>query len=77
MPKNSGYENNKLPINNTSSNYAPVLVSRGRFSEMVGLPVGVVIGFINRGYLPTMTIGKYNLVNLELLRKRALEKEFT
>lgn len=76
MPKNSDYENNNLSVNNTSSNYVPVLVSRERFSEMVGLPVGVIIGFINRGYLPTMTIGKYNLVNLELLRKRALETEF-
>lgn len=77
MPKDGGYEKNSLPVISTTANYVPVLVSRERFSEMVGLPVGVVIGFINRGYLPTMTIGKYSLVNLELLRKRALEKEFT
>lgn len=75
MPKDIDYEKNSVAVTQPSANYVPVLVSRERFSEMVGLPLGVVIGFINRGYLPTMTIGKYNLVNLELLRKRALEKE--
>ncbi|PLZ02461.1 hypothetical protein CY652_10060 [Burkholderia sp. WAC0059] len=56
--------------------YASPLVTRERFAELVGLPIGVVIGFVNRGYIPTVSIGKYSLVNLELLRKRCLEKEF-
>jgi len=56
--------------------YAAPLVTRERFAELVGLPIGVIIGFANRGYIPTVSIGKYSLVNLELLRKRCLEREF-
>lgn len=56
--------------------YASPLVTRERFAELVGLPIGVITGFANRGYIPTVSIGKYSLVNLELLRKRCLEKEF-
>lgn len=56
--------------------YASPLVTRERFAELVGLPVGVVVGFANRGYIPTVSIGKYSLVNLELLRKRCLDREF-
>lgn len=55
----------------------PPLVSRDRFAELVGLPLGVVVGFINKGYIPTVSIGKYSLVNVELLRKSCLEQEFT
>jgi hypothetical protein len=39
------------------SNFMPPLVSREKFSELVGLPIGVIVGFINKGYLPTVTIG--------------------
>lgn len=61
----------------SSHNYAPPLVTRERFAELVGLPIGVVVGFVNKGYLPVVSVGKYSLVNLELLRKRCLEKEFS
>jgi hypothetical protein len=56
-------------------NFTPPLVTRERFADMVGLPVGVVIGFVNKGYIPTVAIGKYSLVNIELLRKRCLDRE--
>lgn len=49
------------------------IVSRERFAELTGLPLGVVVGFVNKGYLPTVSIGKYSLINIELLRKRCLE----
>lgn len=52
------------------------LVTRERFAELVGLPVGVIVGWCNKGLIPTMTIGKYSLVSVELLRKRCLEREF-
>ncbi|NOT65937.1 MAG: hypothetical protein HOP06_07930 [Methylotenera sp.] len=58
------------------SNIMPPFVSRERFAELTGVPKGVVVGFINRGYLPTISIGKYSFVNLELIRKRCLEDEF-
>jgi hypothetical protein len=52
------------------------LVTRERFAEMVGLPVGVIVGWCNKGLIPTMSIGKYSLISLELLRKRCLDREF-
>lgn len=52
------------------------VASRERFAEMTGLPIGVIIGFVNKGYLPTVQIGKYSLINVELLRKRCLELDF-
>ncbi|WP_321943810.1 hypothetical protein [Paraburkholderia tropica] len=56
--------------------YASPVVTRERFAELVGLPIGVITGFANRGYIPTVSIGKYSLVNLELLRKRCLDRDF-
>jgi hypothetical protein len=58
-------------------NIAHPVVSRERFAELTGLPIGVVIGFVNKGYLPTVSIGKYSLINVELIRKRCLELEFS
>ena len=55
----------------------PPIVSRERFADLLGLPPGVIVGWINKGMLPTVTIGKYSLVNVELLRKSCLEREFT
>jgi len=43
---------------------------------MTGFPIGVIQGWINKGYLPTVPVGKYSLINLELLRKNCLEREF-
>lgn len=63
-----------------SSNYVGPLITRERFAELVfGSTelVGVVIGWCNKGLVPTVSIGKYSLINLELLRKRCLDKEFT
>lgn len=50
------------------------LVTRDRFAELTGLPVGVVQGFCNKGYLSTVKLGKYSLINLEALRKHCEEK---
>jgi hypothetical protein len=35
------------------------LMSREKFADMIGIPVGVVIGWCDRGYLPVVPIGKY------------------
>jgi predicted site-specific integrase-resolvase len=53
------------------------VMSRERFAELAGLEVGVVNGWINKGYLPVVEFGRYRLVNLALLTKMALEKEFS
>lgn len=60
----------------SSGYYISPLVTRERFAELVGLPIGVITGFVNKGYIPTVPIGKYSLINLELLRKHCLEREF-
>ncbi|MES2832482.1 MAG: hypothetical protein V4695_10865 [Pseudomonadota bacterium] len=52
------------------------LMSREAFAFAIGIPVGVVIGWCDRGYIPTIPIGKYSLINVELMRKQCMEKEF-
>ena len=53
------------------------LVSRERFAEMIGLPVGVIVGWCNKGLVPTVALGKYSLVNLAALHKSCVNAEFT
>ncbi|WP_240202093.1 hypothetical protein [Burkholderia sp. LMG 13014] len=48
-------------------------VSRERFAQLVGLPVGVIVGMINKGYLPTVDVGRYSCVNVALLMRRCGE----
>ncbi|RJX30304.1 MAG: hypothetical protein C4516_10700 [Oxalobacter sp.] len=57
------------------SNYSPLL-TRERFAEAIGLPLGVIVGWCNKGLIPTFGVGKYSLVNVALLQKQALNKEF-
>jgi hypothetical protein len=52
------------------------VMSREKFAEVIGLPPGVVVGWANKGLIPTLNVGKYSLVNVALLQKQALEKEF-
>lgn len=53
------------------------LCSRERFADMCGLPIGVIIGWCNKGLVPTVSVGKYSLINVELLRQQCLAREFT
>lgn len=53
------------------------LMSREKFADMIGLPIGVVVAWCDRGYLPVVPIGKYSLINVALLHKQCLEKEFS
>ena len=53
------------------------VISRKKFADLVGVSEDVVTGWISRGYLPVVEIGKYRLVNLALLTKHALEQEFS
>jgi len=48
-------------------------MSRERFANVVGLPVGVIVGMINKGYLPTVDVGRYSCVNVALLMRRCGE----
>ncbi|OAM52699.1 hypothetical protein A7981_04400 [Methylovorus sp. MM2] len=52
------------------------VMSRKKFADLVGVTEDTVTGWINRGYLPVVDIGKYRLINLALVNKIALEQEF-
>lgn len=52
------------------------LMSRSKFAQHVGVTEDTVTGWINKGYLPVVEIGKYRLVNLALVTKNALEQSF-
>lgn len=52
------------------------LVTRERFAELVGLPLGVIESQCDRGYWPTFRVGKYSLINLALLQSQLLGREF-
>lgn len=54
----------------------PPLMTRQRFSELIGLPEGVLNAQIDKGYWPIVKIGKYSFVNVALLNKQLLEREF-
>ncbi|MBZ0095447.1 MAG: hypothetical protein K8H75_08800 [Sulfuricella sp.] len=53
------------------------VMSRELFAQNVGVSLDVVNGWVNRGYLPTFEMGRYRLINVALLSKMTLEKEFS
>jgi hypothetical protein len=57
----------------------PALMTREKFSELVGLPISVFIAQCERGYWPTVTVGRRCMVNAEAVRMAAAKKgeEFT
>ena len=58
----------------TSMVVPPVpVMAADRFAELVGVSSEVVRGWIDKGYLPTMKIGRYRLVNLAALQREALQ----
>lgn len=53
------------------------VMSRELFAQHVGVSIHVVNGWVERGYLPTFEMGRYRLINVALLSKMTLEKEFS
>ncbi|MFI3184760.1 MAG: hypothetical protein QX198_02130 [Methylococcaceae bacterium] len=46
-----------------------------KFASSIGLSLGVIGGWIDQGYLPTVKTGRYQLINLALLTEN-LKKGF-
>ncbi|MGP5309618.1 DNA-binding protein [Vreelandella alkaliphila] len=46
-----------------------------RFSQLSGLDEGVIQGHIRRGYLPTIKVGRYRMINVALLNAQCLSAE--
>jgi hypothetical protein len=44
------------------------------FSSATGLDLGVLRAQVDRGYWPTMKVGKRRLINCEVLRLKAAER---
>jgi len=63
----------ETPLNVSSQVNVPVM-DKNKFSELVGVEIGVVNGWIVRGYLPTIKLGKYRLVNIAMLTQECLEE---
>ena len=51
-------------------------MTREAYAAHVGLSPGVIQGWIDRGYIATVRMGKYNLINVALETRRALDREF-
>jgi len=54
---NIDLEFSELPV------FVPVL-SVDRYAKSIGIDVGVVDGWVKRGYIPTIKIGKRRLINI-------------
>lgn len=63
-------------MSSLAASVSPPVMSRERFADLVGLPVGVIVGWCNKGLIPTYDIGKYSLINVALLQKRSIDREF-
>jgi hypothetical protein len=57
-------------------NGAAGVMTLEKFAEVVGLPPGVVLGHLNRGIIPSVTLGRRRLVNLVALQRELGRKEF-
>lgn len=64
-------------MNESSVTISVPFLTREKFAELMGLPLPVFVAQCERGYWPTVKVGKRVLVNVELVRKQALEKEFS
>jgi len=51
--------------------HIPVM-TREKFTELTGIPRGVLNSQIDKGYWPTIKIGKRSLINIEAVRMNAL-----
>ncbi|HEX7047769.1 MAG TPA: hypothetical protein VF275_09405 [Gammaproteobacteria bacterium] len=52
---------------------ATPVMTKERFADLVGVEVGVVRGMLDRGYLPSVKIGRHRLVNVAALQARCLK----
>lgn len=53
-------------ISITIENQVPI-IHHTKFAELTGRSTGVIGGWIDCGYLPTVKVGRYQMINLALL----------
>lgn len=78
MGINSTAESLGMPVAmaGIAPNGAAGVMTLEKFAEVVGLPPGVVLGHLNRGIIPSVTLGRRRLVNLVALQRELGRKEF-
>lgn len=54
---------------------APIM-TKARFAEISGLTEETLRGMIDRGYLPTLKVGKHRMINVARLTKECLDHDF-
>jgi len=54
----------KVNLDITSSPTFVPIMSSEKFSQATGVEIGVLTGWINRGYIQTIKIGKRRLINI-------------
>ena len=60
---------------------APLIINipfihHAKFAELIGVPEGVVGGWIDRAYVPTIKIGRYVFINLVQLQKSSRNADY-
>lgn len=68
---------NFLPAGELSSPTGCGLVTLERYASMTGLPVQVCLGHLNKGLLPSVTIGRRRMVNIVALQRELAKKPFS
>lgn len=63
----------ELKLNPVTAIATPVLMRWDLFADWVGVSPDTVRGWLDRGYIPALTIGKHRMVNVALLSKQLLE----
>lgn len=56
-----------------SFNASTPLLSKQLFADLVGVSVRVVDGWITKGYLPVIKMGRYSLINIAKVQQQCLE----
>lgn len=51
------------------------VMAQERFADLIGIDLGVLQNWVNRGYLPTIKIGRHRLINLVVLARECSEIE--
>ncbi|MDO9104764.1 MAG: hypothetical protein Q7U57_07360 [Methylovulum sp.] len=49
-------------------------MSQTRFAELTGYSKGIIEGWVNRGYIPTIKVGKHTAINLIALTQECLDQ---
>ncbi len=50
------------------------IMAQTKFADLTGVPPGVLEGWINRGYLPTLKVGKHTVINLVALTQDCIDQ---